>query len=435
MALSTLYFLCRAPSAASFALLCSSRRAKGQLLRHGDVRCPRLFDSVQSLVPPTNRVLGGDSATQKPCAAHTSHRSTMSDSATRLQRSTRQPQRVGTQVSGGRDEAKIRLPIGNGCRLPARWDAPSAISRLAVHLVKRFRRPCTLDSAPATPSGHVGVCARARVDLRARVLTHPATLPARLFAAQAAATDAAPATGGYDHAATVAAHVQVTPARARSAAAAHVLRCSSRTTPPPCLPAALPLCQAPGQLPAHFGLGAPASPATLPVWRCRCNTWAQALSFHAGHAAGHTHTVQRSGLQPLPALTTPAEQLGGRVHVSYQGALGPPTGAATHRTTELGPGAGAEPGAGPGTVVAAAARGDPPAVASAPYSRLPMYGMMSLGAAGGALLRQVLSDSAAGGELPAPRRRSARTTSGCLLATMPGPPGAHAPAGTARGSS
>ena len=54
----------------------------------------------------------------------------------------------------------------------------------------------------------------------------------------------------------MAAHVQVTPARARSAAAAHVLRCSSRTTPPPCLPAALPLCQAPGQLPAHFGLGA-----------------------------------------------------------------------------------------------------------------------------------------------------------------------------------
>jgi hypothetical protein len=52
---------------------------------------------------------GGNSATQEPHAAHASHRNTMPDLAPRPRRASSQPQRMGTQVSGGKDESKIRL--------------------------------------------------------------------------------------------------------------------------------------------------------------------------------------------------------------------------------------------------------------------------------------------------------------------------------------
>ena len=52
---------------------------------------------------------GGNSATQEPHAAHTSHRNTMPDLAPRPRRASTQPQRMGTQVSGGKDVSKIRM--------------------------------------------------------------------------------------------------------------------------------------------------------------------------------------------------------------------------------------------------------------------------------------------------------------------------------------
>ena len=57
---------------------------------------------------------GGNSATQEPHAAHTSHRNTMPDLAPRPRRASSQPQRMGTQVSGGKDESKIRDDSGTG---------------------------------------------------------------------------------------------------------------------------------------------------------------------------------------------------------------------------------------------------------------------------------------------------------------------------------
>ena len=109
MALSTQYYSCRAPSAASFALLCKPRRAGTELLRHDIYRHTFILTLCFRMIHLQTACCGGNSATQEPHAAHTSHRNTMPDLAPRLRRASSQPQRMGTQVSGGKDESKIRM--------------------------------------------------------------------------------------------------------------------------------------------------------------------------------------------------------------------------------------------------------------------------------------------------------------------------------------
>ena len=81
---------------------------------------------------------GGNSATQEPHAAHTSHRNTMPDLAPRPRRASTQPQRMGTQVSGGKDVSKIRMTTAALEYLMGWHKNPTGAKR--VHNVERWQR-------------------------------------------------------------------------------------------------------------------------------------------------------------------------------------------------------------------------------------------------------------------------------------------------------